>query len=206
MPTIKFYAGENFPINELNGSGLGFYGDTGFGASVAVGAYQGRTFITDGNGVNQGPEADNVKFLNAQSGIIGQVGTGIHLKAIPNYQATLNVRFTHATPVKTQNAELRIYDRSNINNAPSGVVAKVAELIHTSVTQVANGSGDTAWITPAGSAIVVPLVDSPGMSGQSPNGINTTEIRHDWYAAISAMPDSIGSKTKFGLYVSLEYL
>ena len=31
-------------------------------------------------------------------------------------------------------------------------------------------------------------------------------LRHTWYAAISASPLSIGSKTSYGLYVSLEYL
>lgn len=29
---------------------------------------------------------------------------------------------------------------------------------------------------------------------------------HDWYVALSASPDSIGSKTKYGLYFTLEYL
>ena len=31
-------------------------------------------------------------------------------------------------------------------------------------------------------------------------------LRHTWYAALSASPLSIGSKTQYGLYVSLEYL
>ena len=30
--------------------------------------------------------------------------------------------------------------------------------------------------------------------------------RHTWYVGISASPLSIGSKTSYGLYVSLEYL
>ena len=30
--------------------------------------------------------------------------------------------------------------------------------------------------------------------------------RHDWYVALSASPESIGSKTDFGLYFTLEYL
>jgi hypothetical protein len=30
--------------------------------------------------------------------------------------------------------------------------------------------------------------------------------QHDWYAALSAMPTEIGSKTKYGLYFTLEYL
>lgn len=33
-----------------------------------------------------------------------------------------------------------------------------------------------------------------------------TAKRHDWYLALSASPDSIGSKTDYGLYFTLEYL
>jgi hypothetical protein len=101
---------------------------------------------------------------------------------------------------------VRIYDRSNINNDPSGVTCKVAEIIHPGDTQIPEGSGDTSWITAHGSAVVVDLVASPGISGLSPNGPETTQTDHDWYLAISASPDSIGSKTQFGLYCSLEYL
>jgi hypothetical protein len=35
--SINFLAGEDFVIQSLSGSGLGFYGDDGFGASVRVG-------------------------------------------------------------------------------------------------------------------------------------------------------------------------
>jgi hypothetical protein len=97
MASINFLAGNGFTIQDLAGSGLGFFGDAGFGASVKVGEYQGRTFITNGAGTTQGPEADNVKYLNAGSGILGQAGSGIALTCIPNYQASLNVRFSNAT-------------------------------------------------------------------------------------------------------------
>jgi len=210
MAAIDYYisTGSDFNIN-TGLSGLGFFGSNGFGASVAVGAWQGRTYVTDGNGTVQGPEAQNVQFLNAGSGILGQVGTGIGLQAIPNYQATLNVRFTHSSAVKTQNVELRIYDRVNINLGASGVTTKVAEIIHPGNTQVANGSGDSQWLTPAGSAVTVQLAPSPGLSGVfAGNGSNSTysATRHDNYVAISASPDSIGAKTQYGLYTSLEYL
>lgn len=206
---IGFLAGSDFSINDLSGSGLGFYGDAGFGASVRVGEWQGRTFITNGNGTSQGPEVDNIKYLNAGSGIIGQAGSGVALTCIPNYLATLNVRFTYDTAVKTQNVQLRIYDRSNPNNPASGVTTKVAELIHPSLTQANNGSGDTTWNTPGGSGSTVSLAPSPGVSGlYAGNGNNGlwTDAQHDWYLAISASPDSIGSKTQYGLYVSLEFL
>lgn len=206
---IKFLAGSDFTIEDLSGSGLGFYSNDGFGGSVRVGEYQGRTFITNGAGTTQGPEVDNVKYLNAASGILGQAGTGIALTAIPNYQATLNVRFTYDSAVNVQNAKARIYDRSNPNNAASGVTCKVAEIIHPTTTQTNNGSGDTTWYTPAGSSITVPLANSPGPSGlYAGNGSNSNyaATQHDWYLAISASPDSIGSKTQFGLYIELEYL
>jgi hypothetical protein len=210
MASLDFYINTGTDFSITSGpSGLGFFGNAGFGASVAVGAWQGRTFVTDGNGTVQGPEAKNIKFLNAGSGILGQDGTGIGLQAIPNYQATLNIRFTHGSAVKAQNVELRIYDRVNINLGASGVTTKVAELIHPGITQVANGSGDPQWITPVGSSVVVNLAPSPGMSGFfAGNGSNSTysDVRHDWYTAISASPDSIGAKTQYGLYCSLEYL
>jgi hypothetical protein len=210
MAQLDFYinAGSDFNI-DLAGSGLGFFGSGGFGASVAVAAYQGRTFVTDGNGVIQGPESQNVKYLNPGSGILGQTGTGIGLKAIPNFQSTVNVRFTNATAVKVQNVEARIYDRANINNPASGVTTKAAEIIHPDPAQGAGGSGDATWITPAGSGVTVPLAQSPGSSGlYAGNGAQSvrTDTRHDWYMALSASPDSIGSKTQYGLYVSLEYL
>lgn len=206
MATISFIAGGGlFNINNLSGSGLGFYG-TGFGNSVDVGSYQDTTFITNGAGSSQGPQVNNIKYQNVSSGILNSASSGVRLTEMPNYLATLNIRFTHTVAVKTQNAKVRIYDRSNINNAASGVTTKVAELIHPDVTQANNGSGDTSWLTPNGSSVVVDLVSSPGVSGLRPNGSQTTNIQHDWFLAISASPDSIGSKTNFGLYVELEYL
>lgn len=205
MAQISFYAGEDFNINNLTGSGLGFYGSA-FGDSVNVGEYQATTFITDSNGTSQGPQVDNVKYLNSASGIVNSSSSGIPLISIPNYQATLNIRFTHSSAVRVQNAKARIFDRASINNPASGVTTKFAEIIHPNTTQLPTGSGDTTWHTPAGSSVVVDLVASPGTSGFSPNGISTSDTQHDWYAAISASPDSIGSKTQYALYVSLEYL
>lgn len=203
--TIGFFAGEDFEINDLEGSGLGFYGP-GFGVSVPVGGYQNRTFITDSTGAVEGAEVDNVQFYNASSGIVGQTGSGIPLTAIPNYLATLNIRFTNDIAVKTQNAKLIIYDRSSIVNPPSGVTCKVASIIHPDIVQNDNGSGSSTWATPSGSANALSLAASPGTSGLSPSGPNTVDTQHDWFVAISASPDSIGSKTLFSLYVSLEYL
>lgn len=204
-PSIQFFAGENFAIENLSGSGLGFYGTGGFGASVPVGQYQDNTFITNGAGSSQGPKVDNVKYIHPNSGQLAG-SDNRNLLAIPNYLATLNVRFTNDTAVKTQNVTFRIYDRSDITKAASGVTTKTAEIIHPWTASSPNGSGDTSWHTPAGSSVVMDLVASPGTSGLSPNGTQTSDTQHDWYVAISASPDSIGAKTQFGGYVALEYL
>lgn len=206
---ISFLAGTDFTIADLAGSGQGFYGDDGFGASVRVGEYQGRTFITNGAGTTQGPECDNVKYLNGGSGIIGQAGSGVALTCIPNYQATQNIRFTYDTAVRVQNAKVIFYDRTSTSNGPSGVTVKAAELIHPGITQSNTGSGDTTWITPAGTGVVLDLCPSPGRSGlYAGNGSDGlwSDTQHDWYNIISVSPDSIGSKTLFGEYVSLEFL
>lgn len=202
---FSFFAGESQNINNLNGSGLGFFGAT-FGSSVQVGLYQSSTFITDANGTINGGQVDNTTYIHPNSGTLNGVGP-INLLNIPNHLATLNMRFTNDSAVKTQNAVFYVYDRINKNNNPSGVTCKVAEIIHPSFTQTDNlGSGDAAWITAYGSGVTVGLVASPGPSGTSINGVNTTATQHDWYVVISASPDSIGSKTYFGGYVECEYL
>jgi len=204
MASIDFYdpaTGTLIPP----GSGLGFFGAS-FGASVLVNEYQTTTFMTDGNGTLQGPQLNNVKYVNAASGTVGSSTSGIAVTAIPNYQSTLNIRFTHTSAVKTQNMQLRIYDRSDINRGASGVTTKVVEVVHPTTTQLNNGSGATSWSTPVGSSVTVTLTASPGTSGFRPNGANTTDTRHDTYVCISQSPDSTGSKTQNGLYTSLEYV
>lgn len=204
MAEISFYGGSDVAISHLSGSGLGFYGAT-FGASVPVGSYQDTTWITDSNGIYQGPQCDNVKYTHPSSGSINGAASVLITK-IPNYLNTLNIRFTHGSAVKTQNAELRIYDRSSINNNPSGVTCKVFESIHPDNAQSVSASSDSAWYTPGGSSLTVPLNASPGPSGTSLNGSQTSSVQHDWYVGISSSPNSIGSKTQFGLYFSVEYL
>jgi hypothetical protein len=208
---ISFYAGQS-PIQNMNGSGLGFYGPSAFGASVDVGAQQDHTYITDAAGAVQGPEAWNNIFLSTNSGIIGQNsgGTRLNLLAIPNYQSTINVRFTYDSAVQVQNAQAFIYDRVNPQHSATGVTTKVAQVIHPDTTQTQNGSGDASWHTFTGSTTgqYMNLAPSPGISGlYAGNGSNSVrpDAQHDWYLAMSCSPDSIGSKT-FGLYITLEYL
>lgn len=208
---IKFYAGGyGFPINDLSGSGLGQFGTGGFGQSVPVGEYQDTTFITNSDGTTQGPQTNNVKYITATSGQVTG-GTTINNLAIPNYQSTLNIRLTNSTPVKVQNARLYVYDRVNINNAPSGATVACAHVIHPSLSQVTGGSGSTNWEFPAGSSYLDMsrynngVLFSPGASGLGLGGSNSQDVTHDWYLNISMSPNSIGSKLS-SIYFTTDYL
>lgn len=210
MPAaIAFLSGQNFTIANLAGSGLAFTGSAGWGASVAVGQFNSRTWISNSAGTIQGPEVDNVSWLSAGSGILGASSSGIALNSIPNYQSTLQIEFTFDTAVKAQNVFLRGYDRTNINAAPSGVTLRVYETLHTSTVQGPTGSGGSSWTTIAGSSSILTLANSPGASGLfAGNGTSSTraDTNHQWNVCVTISPDSIGSKAQVGLYCSLEYL
>ena len=214
MASIIFLAqgGSYWNISPLNNSGLGFFGAGGFGNSVSVNSYQSTTFVTDGNGIYQGPQINNVQYVHPNSGQVTG-GTNVNLQSLPNFQSTLNIRFTNSTPVRLQNSFLYIYDRTSTNNAASGVNTAVANIIHPNVTQGPGGSGDPSWEFPSASSYIIlsqyttnSTPFSPGTSGLSPNGAATVDTQHDYYVAISASPSTIGSKTLFGLLFSSEYL
>jgi hypothetical protein len=197
------------------GSGIGFYGDSGFGSPVGIGSFQGRTFITDPSGLTNGIECNNNKLtigvggslsgINGTSGVIfGQVGDGIPLRNLPNYMASLNIRFEHVEAVRTQNAAMYIYDGNVLSHDPSGLLCYCSEIIHTSTSQDNTGTGDEIWSWVHGSESLG-LIDTPGTSGLRPNGDLTIDTRHDWYVAISCTPNTPNSKL-FGLAVEVEYI
>ena len=211
MADLKFYANtENLSygsaaslIDHGAGSGLGFYG-AGFGISVPVDQKQDSTFITNSAGTNQGSKLNN-------------------------HYAPLNVRFSHTEAVKVQNCKLRIFDRNDIAKHASGVTTYVYEVrnpgnVESSATALTlRGESNHGWNEydpeDGGSPPDTSFSNSPGVSGSnsvisdsgnayvlSTSGASHVSTRHDWYVALSAMPDSIGSKTDYGLYFTCEYL
>lgn len=176
-----------------------------FSASVGVGAYQDSTWISSSDGSVAGPQVNNIKWTHANSGSINGLSS-VNLNDVPNYLSTLNIRFTNSTAVKTQNAQFRAYDRSNINNSPSGVTVAAAQIIHPNTVQTGGlGSGSTSWSFLGGSGSILNLNSSPGVSGNFVSGATTQSTQHDFYVAVAVSPNSIGSK-QFALYASLEYL
>jgi hypothetical protein len=214
---ITFFAGlgqvDQYQFgHETPASGLGFYG-TSFGNSVQVDYWQQSTFITNAGGSTEGQQANNVTRdeLNdannptATSGSINGANA-IFIRRMPNNSGTLNLRFTYDSAVNVQNAKAYIYDRLVKTNNPSGVTCAIAELVHPwDSVAIVSTSGSATWteITDTGTNYIS-LTNSPGESGLVPGLLADTQ--HDWYLILAASPDSIGSKTQFGLYFELEYL
>lgn len=218
-------------INHSAGSGIGFYGSN-FGISVPIGTRQTTTFVTDSLGVNQGSQLNNTRMVTSgDSNTIGTISingaSSINLDKLPNYLCPLNIRFSHSEPVRVQNCKLRIFDRNNIANHASGVVTYVYEARHPSSLQnVSNlshrGRAANSWyeFDSLDAMTDMILTPSPGTSGTNTNVQDTnvalgyltqngslhTAARHDWYVALSSEPVTVGSKTQYGLYFSVEYL
>lgn len=150
-------------LETFSGSGLGFFGLTD-GSSVQIGAYQDSTTVSNGDGSVTKDGCPNIKFVadTFPSGMCfsDQIGTAklIGLSGVKSHQSTLGIRFSHTTDVKTQNCQLRIYDRNNINYPASGVNTKVAEIVNFNGSATAPagqgsqsnssdvvGSGDAFW-------------------------------------------------------------
>lgn len=219
-------------INHAAGSGIGFYGNN-FGISVPIGTQQSTTFITNSLGTSQGSRLNNTSMVtsgnNTTPGTVKINGVStINLDRLPNYLCPLNIRFTHTEPVRVQNCKLRVFDRNNINNHASGVVTYVYEARHPStIESISNLSHrgrpeNNTWyeFDPLLALSDMVFTSSPGTSGTNTNsqdinsdlGWSTREgslhesARHDWYVALSSEPITVGSKTQYGLYFSLEYL
>lgn len=129
----------------------------------------------------------------------------------------------HATEVTTQVYEVRHPHPTAGNSSASNYSLK---------HRASNANvADDAWFTFDGVGDVpdMNLTSSPGVSGLNGDsddsaydtdgvgandklnwltdeGFTHKSTRHDWYLALSASPQSIGSKTDFGLYFTLEYL
>lgn len=209
---INFYAGQGGgDFVSLNASGLGFFG-VSFGTSVQVGQYQDSTFISASDGsAPAGPTTTNCKYDTVTSGVIVNGEPAVTPSSMVINSGTLNIRFTFDSAVKTQNAELRVFNRTSITAGADGVTTQVLQIVNdgsgvSSSGTAIDASSHPGWIAPSGSGVVVALLNSAGLSGLSPNGADTQDVRHDWYTCISATPLSIGSKESFGLYIQLEYL
>ena len=250
MAEIKFYTNaegvgvgqynqDPTEIGHLSGSGLGFFGGS-FGISVPVNSYQTSTYVVNDNGTLYDIQGYNNRYdtspAASNSGMVVNESATLGNSGVPNFQSTLNIRFTNDEYVRVQNCRLRIFDRNDIDTHAQGVLTQVYEVRHPNPVQGVDNRlhhrgvvDEHEWNTyfdDGGAPDDMVLTNSPGSSGMNTDSdaANPAEFdggyrnwefqdgsshqakRHDWHVALSASPDSIGSKTDYGLYFTLEYL
>jgi len=194
--TVRFFGGNGTPEVLPAASGgfntVGFYG-AGFGLSVRVGEYNESTFRTVENGTSNGGSMPNLRFANPTGAWVGGLIPARELREVNNSETTLRVRVNTDSAVATQNTRFRAFDKTNINNNPSGVTVRAAEIRKDNV--LVRGSGDSGWTTIAGSGSVLSLDSRPDLTTQK-----------DFYIGLTVSPNSIGEKTQFALYFETEFL
>jgi len=210
MPILELYAGEDTLVPTT--SGLGFFGDVGFDSAIAIGNYNGHTFVTNASGVVEGFECNNNKY-DGISGVIHAQQGSLSLVNLPNELATINIRFTHGVSVFAQQARLYVFDGSftgivaNKTIPASNLTFQVAEIRHRSRLQtIASTYSDTVWsdVSASGSNFIA-VVNSPGLNGIREAGFEELSTQHDWYIAMACTPTQLGDKL-FGMTFELEYL
>lgn len=204
---------------------VGQYQDTTFvvnanGTEFDIKAQNMKYTSVSGNSPNGGTEVDNsgtpnyyaplnIKFTNDDPVRVQNCKLRIFDRSDINNQAT---------GVTTQVYEVRH------PHPTEGESATYGALDHRGITQ---DDIQHSWVEygPMETMSDMTLTSSPGVSGLNtvagetlPTGDGTYynwiwnegaahEAKiHDWYIALSASPDSIGSKTDYGLYFTLEYL
>jgi hypothetical protein len=201
---------DNLDLN-LNDSGymLGFFGDRGSSSPLAVGAWNGTTYMVDPADESANIQTWNLKYANETQVYIRGLTEPLALSKVPNYQSTVNVRFKNSESVRLLIARCRFYNRDKtVNDPPEGVDIKVFEVAHLGVRQIVPGftKGDTTW-QQATSGEWVDFSRSPGPSGIYGGTTATYPAkRHDWFMGISVSPRAVGSRSKLGLQFSVEYL
>jgi len=206
MATILARAGEGYSVDYINGTGIQFYGVGGAGYSIQVNNYNSRTFIGNAAGTVYSAEIDNCKWVSETGVTWGTEGAQYLLTQLPQDKATLNISFHHDSAVDLQNVAMRAYDGTNVDNAPSGIEIKLADIVHPAIDYSYGGSGDSTWTNASGSVGELVLSDSPGSSALwAWSGGTQASTWHDYYIAVSVKPTSVGSKTA-KLYFELEYL
>lgn len=211
MPTLELYTGEDTLVP--TSSGLGFFGDQGFGAAVAISSYNGHTFVTNASGTVESFECNNNKFDGTSGVIHGQESSGIPLKNLPNELSTINIRFTHGSTVFVQQAKLYVFDGSfsgivaNKTIPASNLTFLAAEIRHQSRLQTLESPySDEVWLDVSSSGSnFISVVDSPGLNGVRKGGFEELSTQHDWYIAMTCTPTQLGDK-QFGMTFELEYL
>jgi hypothetical protein len=181
MPEITFRGNLNTSdaqqvIDYQNGSGIGFFGSD-FGFPIAINSVQETTWIVDEDGADGTLQLHNNAYATTGGdGVQGTVeingGSPVNLSTLANANATLNIRFTNETSVRSSQPKVIIYDRQTTTNHAVDVTTYVYEVRKPHTTsQLQHRAFPTSNVwqvvgeTYSSQPQAIALTNSPGPSG-----------------------------------------
>lgn len=157
-----------------------FAGGT-FDDPVQVGEYQDSSHVKDDTNSDKssGNGPNNTKFISSTEVDIG--GGTVNLSSLTDADASLKINFAHGSSVQVTDHIFYAYDGTTTTNGPTDVTFQAAEI------------GDSSWTQAQGSGSAVAVADSASATS------------HDFFFAVSASPDTVGTKSAFTLRDELTY-
>lgn len=172
-----------------------FSGSGGLTTPITVGNWQEETHLGDGDpgtdqcGSNHVPNVEYITGTQYDSGGGTETLNDTNLVAT---ECTMRVKFADASAVETSNGRFYAFDGSTTTNEAVGIEAHAFE----------RGVSATAWTE---------INDDSGNVGGDNSGerLSLTDqgsgTEHYFYIAVSARPESVGSKTEFDFGIGLTY-
>lgn len=164
-----------------------FAGGT-FGSAIMVGQYNSSTHVESSGAadLSSGNGPKNAKFISQTGGTGGDsqvdIGGGtVDLDSVSTANSPIKINFSHGSAVVVTGWKACFYDGTTPATAPSDITCKLAE------------QGEANFTSGGGTANAVNLADG------------TSATSHDRYLIPSCSPDTVGTKTAFGLYTELTY-
>lgn len=172
-----------------------FAGSGGLTTPITVGNWQSETHLGSGDPGTDQCGTNHVRNVKYVAGTQFDSGSGTETLNDTNLaqtECTLRIKFTDASSVATSNARFYSFDGSTETNEAVGVEAYAFErgVSATTWTQI---NDDSANIGGDNSGERLTLSDQ------------TAATEHYYYIAVSARPESVGSKTQFDFGIALTY-
>lgn len=192
MATFTWYGYISSSWTDLAANTVIFSGST-FGSAITVASFNDGTFAGNGDpGSTQGT-MNNCKYLTSSTiSINGGGSESLNDTNLTANECTVKINFSHGSSVTTSSAYLYCYDGSTSTTRATEVDVYAFE----------RGVSATTWTL---------INDYSGGTGGNNSGQRlsladqSTGTSHDFYAALSVSPETVGAKTAFDFGVTLIY-
>lgn len=169
---------------------------TDLSVPITVGSYNSGTHLGSGDpGTDQcgTTHVPNVEYYSdTQFKLDGGSVESLNDTNLTQTECTMRINFTDTSSVAISNARFYSFDGSTTTNEAVGVVAYAFERgVSASSWTIINDDTNNTGGDNAGEVL--------SLSDQ------TTETEHTFYIAVSARPESVGSKTQFDFGIALTY-